>query len=134
VVSGRATRLVPRLIVGAVAALVVAGLPSSVSASDDDDEVRKGGSCTGPASWVMQARWDDDNRIEVRGEVHSRSGQAWSWKIKHNGSVSAQGRAVARAGQFEVRRSLVDLAGTDHCVFRAVRTKTGEVCRGAIDW
>jgi hypothetical protein len=135
VVSGRATRLVPRLLIGAVATLVVAGLPSSVSASGGDDEVRKGGSCTGTASWEMRARWDDDNRIEVRGEVdHSTSGQAWSWKIKHNGSVSAQGRAVARSGQFEVRRSLVDLAGTDHCVFRAVRIKTGEVCRGAIDW
>ena len=83
----------------------------------------------------MRVRWDDDQRIEVRGEVdHTTSGQAWSWKIKHNGSVSAQGRAVARGGDFEVRRSLVDLAGTDHCVFRAVRLKTGEVCRGAIDW
>ena len=125
---------VTRLVLGTVAALLVAGLPSSVSASDDD-EVRKGGSCSGGADWEMRARWDDDNRIEVRGEVdHTRSGQAWSWKIKHNGSVSAQGRAVARGGDFEVRRSLVDLAGTDHCVFRAVKVRTGEVCRGAIDW
>ena len=128
--TGRVTRLV----LGVVAALLVAGLPSSVSASDDD-EVRKGGSCSGSANWEMRARWDDDHRIEVRGQVdHARSGQSWSWKIKHNGSVSAQGRAVARSGQFEVRRSLVDLAGTDHCVFRAVRVTTGEVCRGAIDW
>jgi len=129
-VRGRVTRLV----LGTVAALLVAGLPSSVSASDDD-EVRKGGSCSGGADWEMRARWDDDNRIEVRGEVdHTTSGRAWSWKIKHNGSVSAQGRAVARGGDFEVRRSLVDLAGTDHCVFRAVKVRTGEVCRGAIDW
>lgn len=128
--SGRATRL----LLGTVATLVVAGLPSAVSASGDD-EVRKNGSCTGTARWEMRARWDDDGRIEVRGAVdHSTSGQAWTWKIKHNGSISAQGRAVARSGQFEVRRSLVDLAGTDHCVFRAVRIKTGEVCRGAIDW
>lgn len=128
--SGRTTRLV----LGVVAALLAAGLPSSVSASDDD-EVRKAGSCSGGAGWEMRARWDDDNRIEVRGKVdHTTSGQAWSWKIKHNGSVSAQGRAVAQGGGFEVRRSLVDLAGTDHCVFRAVRIKTGEVCRGAIDW
>jgi hypothetical protein len=105
-----------------------------VSASGDD-EVRKGGSCSGGADWEMRARWDDDNRIEVRGKVdHTMSGQSWSWRIKHNGSVSAQGRAVARSGQLEVRRSLVDLGGTDHCVFRAVRLKTGEVCRGAIDW
>jgi hypothetical protein len=134
VVTGRAGRLAPRLFVGAVATVLVAGLPSGVSASDDD-EVRKGGSCSGAADWEMRARWDDDHRIEVRGEVdHTRSGQTWTWKIKHNGSVSAQGRAVARSGEFEVRRSLVDLAGTDHCVFRAVRITTGEVCRGAIDW
>jgi hypothetical protein len=129
VVTGRVTRL----LLGTVAALLVAGFPSSVSASDD--EVRKGGSCSGSADWEMRARWDDDNRIEIRGEVdHTRSGQSWSWKIKHNGSVSAQGRTVARSGRFEIRRSLVDLAGTDHCVFRAVRLKTGEVCRGAIAW
>ena len=132
--SGRVTRVVPRLVTAAVAVLLVTGLPSSVSASDDD-EVRASGSCSGSADWEMRARWDDDHRIEVRGEVdHTRSGQTWTWKIKHNGSVSAQGRAVARSGDFEVRRSLVDLAGTDHCVFRAVRIKTGEVCRGAIDW
>jgi hypothetical protein len=129
-VSGRATRLA----LGVVAALLAAGLPSSVNASDDD-EVRTSGSCSEGADWEMRARWDDDHRIEVRGEVdHTRSGQTWRWKIKHNGSVSAQGRAVTRSGDFKVRRSLVDLAGTDHCVFRAVRVKTGEVCRGAIDW
>ena len=129
--SGRSARLV----LGAVAALLVVMLPSSVSASGGDDEVRKTGSCKGGSStWEMRARWDD-NRIEVRGEVdHTASGKAWSWKIKHNGSVSAMGRVVTRDGQLEVRRSLVDLAGTDHCVFRAVQTRTGEVCRGAIDW
>ncbi len=118
---------------GAAAALVSATLPSSVSASDD--EVRKEGSCSGSADWEMRARWDDDHRIEIRGKVdHATSGKTWSWKIKHNGSISAQGRMVARSGEFEVRRSLVDLSGTDHCVFRAVRLKTGEVCRGTIDW
>ena len=35
---------------------------------------------------------------------------------------------------FEVRRALVDLPGVDHCVFRAERLRTGEVCRGVIDW
>ena len=128
--SGRATRL----LLGTVATLVVAGLPSAVSASGDD-EVRKNGSCTGTARWEMRARWDDDGRIEVRGAVdHSTSGQAWTWKIKHNGSVSASGRAVTGSSGFEVRRALVDLPGVDHCVFRAERLRTGEVCRGVIDW
>ncbi len=107
-------------------------VPSSVSA--DDQEVRKSGSCSGRADWEMRLKWDD-GRLEVRAEVdHSRSGKTWSWKIKHNGSVSASGRTVTRAGGFKVRRTLVDLAGTDRCVFRAVRQKTGEVCKGTIDW
>jgi DNA ligase (NAD+) len=37
-------------------------------------------------------------RIEVRGEVdHTTSGKVWSWKIKHNGSVSSMGRTIAAA-------------------------------------
>ncbi|MEO6512301.1 MAG: hypothetical protein ABIO16_14985 [Nocardioides sp.] len=125
-----------RLAVGSLAALLVVMVPSGVSASGGDDEVRISGLCKGGSStWEMRARTDSDNRIEVRGEVdHTTSGKVWSWKIKHNGSVSSMGRTVSRAGQLEVRRSLVDLPGTDHCVFRAVQPTTGEVCRGVIDW
>ena len=124
------------LVLGAVAALIMVMHPSGVSASGGDDEVRISGPCKGGSStWKMRARWDSHQRIEVRGEVdHTPSGKVWSWKVKHNGSVSSTGRVVTRAGQLEVRRSLVDLAGTDHCVFRAVQPETGEVCRGVIDW
>ena len=119
--------------IGAAAAVVIAMHPSSGSASDD--EVRKSGSCSGTADWEMRAKWDDDERIELRGRVeNTRAGQTWTWKIKHNGTVSAQGRAVTGSSGFEVRRALVDLAGTDRCVFRAERVRTGEVCRGRIDW
>jgi hypothetical protein len=122
------------LLLSATAALVITLLPA-VSSARGDDEVRRTGSCSGTADWRVRARSDDDQRIELRGRVSgTRSGQAWTWKIKHNGSISAQGRAVTRDGYFEVRRSLVDLAGVDHCVFRAVRASTGEVCRGRIDW
>jgi hypothetical protein len=121
------------LVLGTAAAGMIAMVPSGVSASDDD--VRRSGSCSAKADWEMRAKWDDDERIELRGRVeNTRSGQTWTWKIKHNGSVSAHGRAVTRSGGFEVRRALVDLAGVDRCVFRAERVKTGEVCRGRIDW
>jgi hypothetical protein len=124
--------VVRRLLLVTLAAGLLSLLPSSVSAGD---EIRRGGSCSGSADWRMRAKSDDDRRIELRGRVFgTRSGQTWTWKIKHNGSVSAQGRAVTRDGYFEVRRSLVDLAGVDHCVFRAERVRTGEVCRGRIDW
>jgi hypothetical protein len=127
--------LTNRLAAFALALTAVLATPGSGSASGGDDEVQMSGSCSGTATWELRARSEDDQRIEVRATVdHTSSGQAWSWKIKHNGSVSATGRSVTRSGELEVRRSLVDLAGTDHCVFRAVRIRTGEVCRGVIDW
>ena len=122
-----------RLALVAAAALVLAAVPTAANAHDD--EVRTSGSCSMSADWEVRARSDDDNRIELRAEIdHTRSGQLWAWKIKHNGSVSASGRAVTRGGQLEVERALVDLAGVDRCTFRAVRIKTGEVCRGTVDW
>jgi hypothetical protein len=129
------TRTTAPLVLATLAALLAVMLPSGAGASGGD-EVRVSGSCRGGSStWEMRARTGSDDRIEVRGEVdHTPSGKAWRWKIKHNGSVSWTGRTVTRAGQFEVSRSLVDLAGTDRCVFRAVQPRTGEVCRGAIDW
>ena len=127
--TGRSTGLG----LAAAAAVLVAMVPSGVSASDD--EVRREGSCTGGAGWEVRASWDEDQRIELRGRVEDTGrGQTWSWKIKHNGSVSASGRAVTGSSGFEVRRALVDLRGVDHCVFRAERLRTGEVCRGVVDW
>jgi hypothetical protein len=121
-----------RLALALATTLVVVAVPAAVNA---DDDVRREGSCTRKAEWEVRAKSDDGQRIELRGKVeHTRSGQAWVWKIKHNGSVSARGRVVTGSGGFEVRRSLVDLPGVDHCVFRAVRPRTGEVCRGVVDW
>jgi hypothetical protein len=127
------TGLAAKLVLGTAAAILIAMVPSSVGASDDD--VRRSGSCERKADWEMRAKWDDDERIELRGRVENvRAGQTWTWKIKHNGSVSAKGRKVTGSGGFEVRRALVDLPGVDRCVFRAERVRTGEVCRGVINW
>jgi hypothetical protein len=77
----------------------------------------------------------DDGRLEVEGEVDSLvGGQRWRWTIRHNGSVSDRGTGTttARSGSFEVERKVVDLAGTDALVFRAVRD--GQVCRGVVNY
>jgi hypothetical protein len=117
--------------------LAFVAVPPSVHASEGDDEVRRSGSCSGSADWEVRAKADDDLRIEFRGKVDSqRGGQVWRWKIKHNGWVSAHGSVTTSvsSGSFEVRRSFVDLHGTDRFVFRAVRQRAGEVCRAVIDW
>lgn len=117
----------------AAAAVTVPGIPA-VARHGNDDRVIHTGSCTGRADWKLKVK-SDDGRLEVEGEVDSnRSGQTWRWRIVHNGSVSAHGvrQTAGPSGSFSVERRLVNLAGTDRVVFRAVRTNTGEVCRGVI--
>ncbi|MBO0844525.1 MAG: hypothetical protein J2P22_03815 [Nocardioides sp.] len=96
--------------------------------------VRNSGSCSKGAHWKLKAK-HDDGRIEVEGEIDSnRSGQVWHWAMRHNGSVSAKGKATTHgaSGSFSVQRRMSNLAGTDHFVFRAERAATGEVCRGRV--
>src|SRR6478609_1156126 len=100
----------------------------------DDDRVIRTGSCSSGAGWKLKVK-TDDGRLEVEGEVDSNvAGQQWRWTIRHNGSVSDRGVATttARSGSFEVERKVVDLAGTDALVFRAVRD--GQVCRGVVNY
>ena len=88
----------------------------------------------------IHGRWKlkvgpEDGRLEVEGEVDSnRNGQTWRWSILHNGSLSASGTRTTRApsGSFEVRRTVVNLRGTDTLTFRARNPRTGEQCRGIV--
>jgi hypothetical protein len=112
--------------------LVTAAVPAEASGGGPRVETR--GSCSKSAAWKVKAK-GDDSRIEVEGEIDSnRNGQVWSWKIRHNGSVSAKGQATTKApsGSFSVERRMVDLTGPDSFAFRAVNVKTGEVCRGSV--
>lgn len=119
--------------VGIVSAAVLTLAPVGPALANDDDVIRRG-SCTGATDWKLKAS-PEDGRIEVEGEVDSnRDGQTWRWRIRHNGSLSARGTATTQppSGSFEVRRLLVDAAGTDTIVFRARNPRTDEVCRGVL--
>ena len=83
----------------AVLALVAATAPVAVAgtATAGDGDVVRRGSCSGSTDWKLKAK-HDDGRIEVEGEVDSnRNGQVWRWRMLHNGSVSARGRATTHA-------------------------------------
>jgi hypothetical protein len=113
-------------------ALPLAGMAPATASGGGG--VRTHGQCGGPAVWRLKAK-HDSGRIEVEAEVHSnRSGQAWHWSIKHDGSLSAAGSKHTQGSShsFSVSRLMTDLAGTDHFKFRAVRRATGDVCRGTI--
>jgi hypothetical protein len=114
----------------AAAALASPALPASASSTD----VVRRGSCSLNADWKLKAS-PENGRIQVEGEVDSNKvGQSWNWRIVHNGSLSASGTATTTApsGSFEVRRLLVNLAGSDSIVFRAHNPKSDETCRGSL--
>lgn len=116
----------------AVAIMLVAG--AAVPAQAKDGDVVRRGDCSAGTDWKLKVS-PEDGRLEVEGEVDSnRNGQRWSWRLKHNGTLSARGvgYTAGPSGSFEVRRLMVDLTGTDTVVFRARRPATGEVCRGVV--
>ena len=110
------------------------GATTTSASADDDDRVIVTGSCSAGADWKVKVK-TDDGRLEVEGEVDSNvAGQRWRWTLRHNGSVSDSGTSTttARSGSFEVERRIVDLAGTDRVVFRAVHD--GQTCRGVVNY
>jgi len=116
----------------ALSGVVLAGLATPALANDAD--VIRRGSCSGSSDWKLKAS-PENNRIEVEGEVDSNiNGQTWKWRMRHNGEVSARGKAATSgpSGSFDVRRLMVDLSGTDRIGWRAKNPATGEVCRGSL--
>jgi hypothetical protein len=130
--------MVIRSALAAVAAAtftLTAGLLSpAVASHGGGDDVRTSGHCSGSAHWKLKAK-PDDGRIEVEGEIDSNtSGQTWTWKLKHDGSLSARGtkKTSGRSGSFAIERRMTNLSGKDHFVFRAEHR--GQVCRGTISY
>lgn len=120
----------------AIAAVGLVGFSTTAASAqgDDDDRVIVTGACSAGADWKLKVK-TDDGRLEVEGEVDSgRVGQQWRWSIRHNGSVSDRGSATTtgRSGSFSIERTIVDIAGTDRVVFRAVRD--GQTCRGVVNY
>jgi hypothetical protein len=123
----RFTRIAPVVLVAVLA-------PLAAPAVAKDGEVIRRGACSGSADWKLKAS-PDDGRIEVEAEVDSnKNGQTWTWKLVHNGSVSARGTATTSgpSGSFDVRRTVVNVKGDDSLVFRAHNDASDETCRGAL--
>ena len=98
--------------------------------------VERQGSCSGSTDWDLKAK-ADDGRIEVEAEIDSSvNGQVWTWRILHNGGISARGRATTQppSGSFEVRRLLINAAGTDTIGIRSTNTTTDETCVGNLQF
>lgn len=108
---------------------LVALVPLTATASANDDDVRRGGTCTGSSSAKIKLS-PEDGGIETEFEVdQNRNGVVWRVVLRHNGSVAAQTQATTRgpSGSFELRRVLAGGPGADSISARAV-SPSGEVC------
>ena len=106
------------------------------AASGGGGGVERSGHCSSSTRWDLKAK-ADNGRIEVEAQVDSTvNGQVWTWRILHNGGVSAKGRTATHApsGSFTVRRLLVNAPGTDNIGFRATNTVTHETCAGNLQF
>src|SRR5262245_11070537 len=112
-----------------IAAVLAALVPLSATASANDADVKRGGSCTGSTSAKIKLS-PEDGGIETEFEVdQNRTGVTWKVVLRRNGKVAARTQATTKgpSGSFEVRRVLGDGQGTDSISARAV-SPSGEVC------
>ena len=99
-------------------------------------DVVKTGNCSMSSDWKLKVG-PDNGRLEVEFEVdQNRNGQPWNVTLKHNGSVFFSGQRTTQApsGSFSVTKFTANSAGTDTIVGKAVNPKTGEVCKGTINF
>lgn len=85
---------------------------------------------------IVQTEGNTD-RFDVIASVYSDDDDYWSWKLRHNGDLSAQGEVKARDDidrSFRVTRTMLDFPGADTVAFRAENERTGEVCKISNDY
>ncbi len=99
-------------------------------------DVIRTGNCSLSSDWRLKVK-PDNGRLEVEFEVdQNRNGQVWSVKLKDNGTVFFSGQRTTQApsGSFSVTRFTSNRAGTDRIVGKATNPKTGETCKGTINF
>jgi len=88
--------------------------------------------CSLQSTTRLRVSSEDSGVLVATGMVWTQGTDRWSWRFMHNSDLSAHGVAKAHRGKgqaFQVTRSMVNLIGPDHFVFRAKNVKDDEVCR-----
>ena len=125
-----------RTIAGAAVATAVLSLAAPPALGRNNDDRERRGSCSGSTDWKVKVG-PEDGRLEVEGEIDSnRRGQTWRWRLYHNGALSAHGLRTTSgsSGSYKVRRTSVDLRGTDRFTLRARNTRNNELCVGTVNY
>ena len=117
---------------GLVGVMVLALAGGAVTASANEADVIRRGSCSGASAWKLKLS-PENGRIEVEFEVdQNRVGRRWRVTLRRNGVRIFRAIRVTRApsGSFEVRRVARNGSGRDRFVARARNLRSRESCRG----
>ena len=117
-----------------LATAAVALTPAAAGAKGGDDGRKLvAGKCTGSSTAKLKAK-PDDGRLETEFEVdQNRNGVRWTVRIRRNGKLVVNTRAVTRApsGSFSVERRIGNPGGVDRIRARAT-SPSGEVCTASL--
>jgi hypothetical protein len=120
------------ILVGLLAVSALGATSGSVAAKSSDLIVR--GDCSAASDFKLKVG-REDGRLEVEFQVdQNRNHRLWKVSLSQNSTKVWHGSRYTRApsGSFTVRKLLVNRAGADRIVAKAINVKTGEVCRGVI--
>ena len=95
-------------------------------------QVKDTDACSRHSTARLRISSEDTGELVATGIVWTQGTDRWTWRFMHNSDLSAHGVVKAHPGRrqaFKVTRSMVDLVGPDHFVFRAENLQDGEVCR-----
>ena len=118
--------------ISAAAAVAALALPAAAPANDQD--IRRGGECTGGSTSKIKVK-PDDGRLEVEFEVdQNKNNVKWRVKIKDNSNVVVRGkrRTKAPSGSFSFERRIANLPGTHTIRGVARNTHSGERCAAKV--
>jgi hypothetical protein len=123
------------LVVIAAAVLMLAGVGGVPASASGGGGVEGRGTCSKGSEWRLDAD-PQGGRIRVEAEVDTHvDGQHWTWRLLHDGGVSARGHAVTQdGGSYKVQRTMVDVAGVDSIGWRSTDAATGEHCAGNVKY
>lgn len=133
----RSPAIVLSLVLGAAALSVAPALAKDGGTATDVDRDGCGRDTVTHAKLKVDTLDGNDSRLQVVGVVWSDDTDLWTWRLKHNGEVSDDGRARGSEDtdlSFRVVRTMINFYGPDDIVFRAENQRTGEVCRASLSY
>jgi hypothetical protein len=118
-----------RLVLLVLAALCAALALPLAARADEDDDVRRTGTCSRSSEVQLRLRGDDDViRVELEIETDQR-GSKWAVILLHERRIAFRGKVRASGGgSVELRRVVPNWFGPDSVVVRATSPR-GESCR-----